>query len=483
MRQPVSYDMIRCIALQTTRVIRLGEEPAAPPTPPHTPQKARFDDAPASNNLPSLEDFIVMIVQSSHVQVPTLLTTLVYLERLRTKLPKMAKGASSFRSFCVLPSRSSSSGMPCTRHRVFLATLIVAAKYLNDSSPKNKCWGIYATLFDLAEINLMEKQLLYLLDYDLRFDEPEAIQRFAPFMPNCSAAAKEARAAAVSRAKARVQAQMPPTPPHDAAPTPLPSPAGLTGVQRLMKRISSQRIGASPQPRPITRELSSGSDASSTSGDSEAGSLTSDSGSSAASSPALSTLDCEGDNIEIKDAENTEAMDRKFVLQPVPARAFKRQGRKASTASTSTIRSDATEGKKPSSLGRNDSEGSSRASSCASSPSPTASNVSAVEFKMGMGRGLRTATYANVHQNQSSLTPSTTMPVMARGVSDMGPSNGGSFLSRMFGSSNKSADKEKEKESLDNHASDAVEPHGVSSAFRRLAHSKSALFRTQAQAA
>ena len=326
----------------------------------------------------------------------------------------------------------------------------------------------------------MEKQLLYLLDYDLRFDEPEAIQRFAPFMPNCSTAAKEARAAAVIRAKARVQAQMPPTPPHDAAPTPLPSPAGLSGVQRLMKRISSQRVGASPQPRPITRELSSGSDASSTSGDSEAGSLTSDSGSSAASSPALSSSDCEGDNVEIKDAESTESTDRKFVLQPVPARAFKRQGRKASTASTSTIRSDATEGKKPSSLGRTDSEGSSRASSCASSPSPTAPNVPTIEFKAGMGRGLRTTTYANVHPSQSSLTPSTTMPAMARGASDMGPSTGGSFLSRMFGS-NKGADKEKEKDGVDN--GDSVEPHGVSSAFRRLAHSKSALFRTQAQAA
>lgn len=28
--------------------------------------------------------------------------------------------------------------MHCTRHRVFLATLIVAAKYLNDSSPKSE---------------------------------------------------------------------------------------------------------------------------------------------------------------------------------------------------------------------------------------------------------------------------------------------------------------------------------------------------------
>lgn len=41
--------------------------------------------------------------------------------------------------------------MSCTRHRVFLAALIVAAKYLNDSSPKNKHWTRYAALFSQAE--------------------------------------------------------------------------------------------------------------------------------------------------------------------------------------------------------------------------------------------------------------------------------------------------------------------------------------------
>ena len=166
----VSSEMISYLAHKASQVIRCETpqqlDKSLPLTPPTTPPQEAFDP-----NLPSLELFISTLVERSHVQVPTLMTSLVYLARLQQRLPPVAKG------------------LKCTSHRIFLASLILAAKNLNDSSPKNKHWARYTAVsgfdsfgFTLIEVNLVEKQLLGLLEWDLRVTEQDLFIHFEPFL-------------------------------------------------------------------------------------------------------------------------------------------------------------------------------------------------------------------------------------------------------------------------------------------------------------
>jgi hypothetical protein len=71
--------------------------------------------------------------------------------------------------------------MPGTAHQLFLAALIVASKFSNDIRPRNKSWiHPSAGLYEIDEVNLMERQFLFLLDFELTFDEEEAISHFQP---------------------------------------------------------------------------------------------------------------------------------------------------------------------------------------------------------------------------------------------------------------------------------------------------------------
>ncbi|KAJ2708308.1 PHO85 cyclin-1 [Coemansia spiralis] len=173
----ITKDMIAVIAIHARNVIPCTPVPALSgsttaassgsqqtrlssaerlPSPPTTP-------GAALSLVPPLDMFITNLVLRSRVQAGTLVCTLVYLQRLRNRLPKEARG------------------MECTCHRIFLATLIVAGKYLNDASPKNKYWARYSTVFTVAEVNLMEKQLLFLLDFDLRIDNADLNEAASAF--------------------------------------------------------------------------------------------------------------------------------------------------------------------------------------------------------------------------------------------------------------------------------------------------------------
>lgn len=154
MKSPVTDDMIQFLTRKTLQVLPSNSTGNnSLPTPPGSPI-----DGETQQRLPSLRTFITRLVRYTNVYTPTLLTTVCYLNKLKRILPKDAKG------------------LPSTIHRLFLACLILSAKYNNDSSPLNKHWAKYTDgLFSLEDINLMERQLLQLLNWELRVTKDDLI--------------------------------------------------------------------------------------------------------------------------------------------------------------------------------------------------------------------------------------------------------------------------------------------------------------------
>lgn len=157
-RQPVSNAMVDVLVATTSSVIQI--RPAAKTYQQMGPVLV----APAPQSVP-LKKFIRRLIEYSNVQTPTLMTSLVYLNRLRNILPGNAVG------------------METTRHRIFLASLILSAKSLNDSSPLNKHWTKYTDgLLLNTDVNLAERELINLLNWNLTVSTLELVLVLQPFL-------------------------------------------------------------------------------------------------------------------------------------------------------------------------------------------------------------------------------------------------------------------------------------------------------------
>ncbi|ODV87364.1 hypothetical protein CANARDRAFT_194986 [[Candida] arabinofermentans NRRL YB-2248] len=184
LKSPVTQDMIHHLVTVTLQVLPCESSKTITqqlPSPPNSPPILK------TKPLPSLMTFITKLVRYTNVYTGTLMSTIVLLNRLKTKLPRDAQG------------------LPCTRHRIFLACLIISSKFHNDSSPKNKHWSKYTDgLFRKEDVNLMERQLLMLLDWDLRIETDELMKVWKRFLDPIKADLKRQHKIRNSLAKATV---------------------------------------------------------------------------------------------------------------------------------------------------------------------------------------------------------------------------------------------------------------------------------------
>lgn len=112
--------------------------------------------------------FISSIISQANIQVPILLATLIYLSRLHSKLPTIARG------------------IRYAPRRIFLACLILSEKFLDDSSLRNRDWASCSRFEEFIlsnqEVNIIEKQVLFLLDWNLNFQIAGLEHHLKPFL-------------------------------------------------------------------------------------------------------------------------------------------------------------------------------------------------------------------------------------------------------------------------------------------------------------
>jgi hypothetical protein len=101
------------------------------------------------SNLPTLDLFIKQTIIESNTAIPNLVVALVYLHRFGLRIASKVNGAHD------------------SRHRIFLACLVIACKYLNDVTYKNEYWASLWKTFSVEDVNLMERELLIILNFNL----------------------------------------------------------------------------------------------------------------------------------------------------------------------------------------------------------------------------------------------------------------------------------------------------------------------------
>ena len=148
--KPINHEIIAILAQSATNAIKCAASPKTRLFLSMYSEAETCMPLMLTKELPTLEQFITALCQHTGVQINHLFCAFLYVERLRCRLP------------------STTSGISSSRHAIFLASLIVATKYLDDAPPSNSSWPAYTLgLFPLSRVNMMEKEILFLLGWEL----------------------------------------------------------------------------------------------------------------------------------------------------------------------------------------------------------------------------------------------------------------------------------------------------------------------------
>ncbi|TRM59192.1 hypothetical protein BD626DRAFT_409246 [Schizophyllum amplum] len=106
-----------------------------------------------TKQLQSFSSFVNTVITRAEVTMPTILTTLAYIDRAR---PHISIALEEW-----------------AHERVFLGALMVASKYTNDSTLKNVHWALCTGVFGKRDVGRIEREFLEVLNFELSVSEAD----------------------------------------------------------------------------------------------------------------------------------------------------------------------------------------------------------------------------------------------------------------------------------------------------------------------
>ncbi|KAJ3933711.1 MAG: hypothetical protein NXY57DRAFT_997699 [Lentinula lateritia] len=116
-------------------------------TPSHRPELTKFTT------------FVTNVLTRAEVTTPVVLVSLAYIDRAKPHLHIALE--------------------EWALERVFLGALIVASKYLNDSTLKNVHWALCTGVFGKRDVGRIEREFLDVLDWELSISEDDILSHHA----------------------------------------------------------------------------------------------------------------------------------------------------------------------------------------------------------------------------------------------------------------------------------------------------------------
>ncbi|KAL4246707.1 hypothetical protein ABKN59_008439 [Abortiporus biennis] len=106
--------------------------------------------------------FVRSVLHKAEIQMPVVLVALCYIDRARRYLRIAVEEWAT--------------------ERVFLGALVLAYKYVNDSTLQNYHWAFCTGVFGSRDIGRVEREFLDVLDYDLSVTEKDILAHHCPIM-------------------------------------------------------------------------------------------------------------------------------------------------------------------------------------------------------------------------------------------------------------------------------------------------------------